>query len=800
MDPDHRQSPAHRQRTRVARWASALLLLAGFGVTALAASAGAAAATAVIPHAAPLANSVTAVSVQPNVTTWGTSVAYAAQVAASGGSGSVPTGSVSFAVASTTLCTATLVNGTASCRAASAPAAAAETVTATYGGDHHFHGSIGTTTLSVGQAQTTTAAIVPPTVTLGSNTTYQATVAGVGVAFSGQGSVAFTIGSIDLCTAHVTAAGSASCVSDKAPFLLGEQVTATFSGNTNFAGSSGNASFTVTTETTTTTATANPTSIPYGTVVTYSAEVISSAGGIPTGSVSFTIGPTGLCTAALVAGSGSCTAKNAFPGFHQTVTAVYSGAVGFPASTGMVEVGIAPAPAITTARATPSSAAFGTPITYSATVSSSAPLGVPTGWVTFSIGVESPIILCRAHLVAGSGACVARDTPPGQPRGVVAFYSGNAFFAGSGVGLEMDIRPAPTTTTPRVAPVITAYGSPVSYSARVTSAGGTPTGSVTFSSGATAMCTARLGAGSGSCTAADAPAGPQQTVTARYSGDQDFQPSTGSTTLSVAAGATSCSSSGHGAVAYPGGYWLVGANGAVYSCGDAPFYGSLVTLGVTPHQPVVGIASTPDGKGYWLVASDGGVFAFGDAVYSGSMGGHDLNAPVVGMAATAQGGYDEVAADGGLFTFGAGAVFHGSMAGHPLVQPVVGLALTPGGGYDEVASDGGIFTFGPGASFYGSMGGRTLNRPVVGLAVTPMGGYYEVASDGGIFAFGPGAAFDGSMGGAALNDPVVGMDSVPQGGYYEVASDGGIFTFGGGFFAGSVGGQGITTITGMTNP
>jgi hypothetical protein len=30
------------------------------------------------------------------------------------------------------------------------------------------------------------------------------------------------------------------------------------------------------------------------------------------------------------------------------------------------------------------------------------------------------------------------------------------------------------------------------------------------------------------------------------------------------------------------------------------------------------MASTPDGGGYWLVAADGGVFSFGDAGFFGS--------------------------------------------------------------------------------------------------------------------------------------------------------------------------------------
>jgi hypothetical protein len=40
---------------------------------------------------------------------------------------------------------------------------------------------------------------------------------------------------------------------------------------------------------------------------------------------------------------------------------------------------------------------------------------------------------------------------------------------------------------------------------------------------------------------------------------------------------------------------------------------------------------TPSGAGYWLVAADGGVFSFGDAQFCGSVGGTHLNSPMVGM-------------------------------------------------------------------------------------------------------------------------------------------------------------------------
>ena len=65
-----------------------------------------------------------------------------------------------------------------------------------------------------------------------------------------------------------------------------------------------------------------------------------------------------------------------------------------------------------------------------------------------------------------------------------------------------------------------------------------------------------------------------------------------------------------------GGYWLVAADGGVFSFGNAGFKGS--TGSIKLNQPIVGMASTPDGGGYWLVAADGGVFSFGNAGFKGS--------------------------------------------------------------------------------------------------------------------------------------------------------------------------------------
>jgi hypothetical protein len=62
------------------------------------------------------------------------------------------------------------------------------------------------------------------------------------------------------------------------------------------------------------------------------------------------------------------------------------------------------------------------------------------------------------------------------------------------------------------------------------------------------------------------------------------------------------------------------------------------------NQPVVGMAATPDGHGYWLVAADGGVFSFGDAPFRGSGSGDvppgDAVTAIVSSAGSAVGRED----------------------------------------------------------------------------------------------------------------------------------------------------------------
>jgi hypothetical protein len=74
------------------------------------------------------------------------------------------------------------------------------------------------------------------------------------------------------------------------------------------------------------------------------------------------------------------------------------------------------------------------------------------------------------------------------------------------------------------------------------------------------------------------------------------------------------------------GYWLVAADGGVFSFGDAPFEGSMG--GMPLNAPIVGMASTSLGPstyppypatfGYYLLGADGGMFTFGSTTFYGS--------------------------------------------------------------------------------------------------------------------------------------------------------------------------------------
>ena len=330
---------------------------------------------------------------------------------------------------------------------------------------------------------------------------------------------------------------------------------------------------------------------------------------------------------------------------------------------------------------------------------------------------------------------------------------------------------------------------------------GTPSGSVTFSIGGTALCSNTLTLGATSCSATDAPVGENETVTATYSGSATYATSSGQTIASIAPpdptpppGSTSSSSAGGG----PGGT-AVATTGDFSGSGSG--YGSL-TVASYGSNPTGASVSNGTGVYYDVRVAAGSAFtSLAIAVCNpGSASSVDWYNGSSWVAFS-----DQTTSGGCLVATVTSSTMPtlAELTGTPIA--LVGLPAPspppPSHGYWLVGSDGGIFSFGS-AQFYGSTGSLHLQRPVVGIVPTKdRAGYWLDAADGGVFSYGD-TQFYGSIPGLglhpagsglpdSLNAPIVGMvPSYDQGGYFMVASDGGVFAFGDAHFAGSCPGIG----------
>jgi uncharacterized protein YkwD len=103
------------------------------------------------------------------------------------------------------------------------------------------------------------------------------------------------------------------------------------------------------------------------------------------------------------------------------------------------------------------------------------------------------------------------------------------------------------------------------------------------------------------------------------------------------------------------------------------------------------MAATPTGRGYWLVAADGGIFSFGNARFRGSGATRSHSAPIAGIAATPSGsGYWLVGLNGVTLAFGDARAFGTQLA--PGASDVVTIAASPRSGYWVAARDGTVGT------------------------------------------------------------------------------------------------------------
>ena len=407
--------------------------------------------------------------------------------------------------------------------------AGTHSLTATYNGNLDFAVSTSAAvTQTVKNRTTTSLTSAPNPSNLGQAVTLNASVTSPGGVPTG--SVTFMDGATTLGTAALVN-GSAS-ISVSTLTAGSHPLTAIYAETATFFGSTSAVVTQVVNIPTTTSLASAPNPSVTGQAVTLSATV-TSAGGIPTGTVTFRDGATVLGTVTLVNGSASLSISTLAVGAH-SLTAAYSGAGNFLASTSAaVAQTVNPGSTTTTLTSTPNPSGFGQAVTLSATVSAVAPaVGVPAGTVTFRDGLT---VLGTATLVNGRASLSISTLAVGS-HPLTAAYGGSATFAAStSAAVNQVVNAGNSTTSLTATPNPSITGQAVTLTATVSAvapATGVPTGTVTFRDGVTVLGTATLVNGSASISTSTLAVG-SHPLTAAYGGSATFAASTSATVTQV---------------------------------------------------------------------------------------------------------------------------------------------------------------------------------------------------------------------------------------------------------------------------
>ena len=483
-------------------------------------------------------------SVNPSVS--GESVTYTATVTVTAPASGTPTGTLDFQDAGVSICGVLAVSlaGTASCTVTYG-AAGSHTITGIYSGDANFLTSTSAPVIqTVNQDSTTTSlsSSANPSVS-GEVVTYTATVtADVPGSGTPTGTATFQDGGANIagCVNRTLVAGIATCGGTYAG-VGSHSITAVYSGDPDFLSStSATLSQTVNPDPTTSALSSSANPSVSGQSVTYTATVMANApgSGTPTGTVTFQDGGVdiaGCVNQTLFAATATCGVTYAGVGSH-SITAIYSGDPDFLTSTSApLTQTVNRDPTTTTLGSSANPSVSGQAVTYTATVTADAPgSGTPTGTVTFQDGGVDIAGCVNQAVVGGTATCGVTYPGVGSHR-ITAIYNGDPdFLPGTSATLTQTVNRDPTTTSLGSSANPSVSGQAVTYTATVTAnapGSGTPTATVTFQDGGVniAGCVNQaLLAGATTCGVTYPGVG-SHSITAIYSGDPDFLPSTSAT-------------------------------------------------------------------------------------------------------------------------------------------------------------------------------------------------------------------------------------------------------------------------------
>ncbi len=465
-----------------------------------------------------------------NPSTYGTSVTFTATITSS--SPTAATGTVNFYDGATKIGSGTLAGNPAVATFAIATlTVGTHSITAVYAGD--TDNSSGTSpavsqVVNTAPSAITLASSLNPS-NFGQNVTFTATV----TAAAGTGNLSGTVQLQDTYNGVTTTlapalAVNASGVATFAITTLGvgqHSIVATYSGDTTHATSTTAAPLIqVVNEGTTTTLVSSVNPSIFGNTVTFTATVTATGGGTvtPDGTVTFMDGATTLGTATLTGGVAAYPTAALTVGMH-SITAVYSGdaANGILASTSAVLKQDVQAATTVIVASSLNPSTFGSAVTFTATVSSSATTAA-TGTVIFLDNGKQ----IGTGTLAGNPATaifpISTLTVGTHP--ITVTYAGdtNNSAGATAAPLNQVVNPAQTATTVTAVPNPGIANLPEAITATVTVTSGvsTPTGTVTFTAGATTLGTATLTA-AGTATINPVLAAGTYQIVATYNGDTD---------------------------------------------------------------------------------------------------------------------------------------------------------------------------------------------------------------------------------------------------------------------------------------
>ena len=465
-----------------------------------------------------------------NPSVYGQAVTLTARVTSTAGGGAVPTGTLVFQIDSAAV-TRTLDATGAAWYVTSTLGAGAHTVTAAYLGNRVY-----SSTLSVPLTQTVTRAGTitamgawPQPSSYGQAVTITLRVISGNSGLTPTGSITLSIDAWNAAL-PLDASGVASYVTSTLSAGT-HALTAAYSGDANYTGSSAMLVQTVNPAATTITLTAAPaTATVFGQAVTFTARIASSAAGLtPTGVLTLSVDAVAVPLALDASGIVVYTPPTLSAGAH-AISAVYGGAPDYAASSAALTQTVQRAPVEIALSGSPAPSTYPQAVTFTAQVGSGIAGYTPTGQLTFSIGASAAV----QALDASGAASYITSALSGGAHLITATYGGDAYFAGAGAVYTQTVNRVNTLVGTGAYPNPVPFGQPMTVTLRIFSFGQgiTPTGIVTLSidSWSTALA---LDATAIATWVTTTMSSGTHDMTAQYPGDLNFNPSSAFLYLTV---------------------------------------------------------------------------------------------------------------------------------------------------------------------------------------------------------------------------------------------------------------------------